>query len=295
MLLAPPEARLGFPCLGPSTGVHMNARFRRRSLGIVGMVALISMACRADPSPGTPEAATEGERWIRRMSDVLAGAAVLRFETTETHDYVPFQPGAGPVALRRSAVVRRPDRLFFEFTRTGPEPTGGAAYYDGRTLTLRSDRDRVWAQTMVPPTLDDMFDDMAIRLAIPMAIADVLYSSPHESFITPTTRGGFVRRERVGARSCVELAYVAETTDFRIWIDASDRPLPCRLEITYKQLPERPVSRIEFTSWELASVVDDHTFTFRPPDGYVRIRFAEAAVGDDATIGMSDKTGSRGR
>jgi hypothetical protein len=254
----------------------MAKQLTMRSVGFVVVLALVSIACRSDHKPGSPEAISEGARLMRQMSDLLSKAKALRFDTTEIHDQVPFLASTGPVSLSRKAIIRRPDRLFFEFHANGPTPIGSAVYYDGRTLSLRSDVHRVWAQTAVPPTLDQMFDDVSIRLGIPVPIADLLYSNPYEALITSGTRGGFVGREQIGDRTCKHLAYVAEAVDFEIWIDAVGPPLPCRLEITYKRSPDSPKSRMDFTNWSLDTVEGDSTFTFHAPDtGYTRIRFVE--------------------
>jgi hypothetical protein len=268
--------------------MSMATQFTTRSFGFVVVIALVSIAYGSEPRAGSPEPVSEGDRLMRQMSDLLSTAKALRFDTTEVHDHVPFLVSAGPVSLNRKAVIRRPDRLFFEFHGTGPVPIGSAVYYDGRTLSLRSDVHRVWAQTAVPPTLDQMFDDVSIRLGIPVPIADLLYSNPYEAFITSDSRGGLIGRERIGGRTCAQLAYVAEAVDFQIWIDAVGPSLPCRLEITYKRSPESPKSRMDFSNWSLDTVEDDSTFTFRAPvTGYTRIRFVEF-VEPTRAVGESD-------
>ena len=255
-------------------------------LGLSASPVLLA-GCRADPLPGSPEATVEGDKHLRKMSDLLASSKVLRFETQETHDYLSLAPTEGRVSLRRKAVVRRPDRLFLEFEATGTAAVVGSMYYDGRTLTLNSDRHKVWAQAEVPATLDETFDQVVARFDLPLAVADLLYSSPYDALITPTTQGGFVGRERIGDRPCVHLAYTAEAVDFGIWIAEEGPPLPCRLEITYKQAPGPPTSRIDFTRWTLDTAEPDATFVFQPPDGSRRIPFVETPEWTAATSGRS--------
>ena len=47
-----------------------------------------------------------------------------------------------------------------------------------------------------------------------------------------------------------------------------------QLQITYKQDPGQPVTRVTFKDENLAPKVDDSTFTAKVPDGYTRIRLA---------------------
>ena len=72
--------------------------------------------------------------------------------------------------------------MYFELHGRDQEtPLKLAAYYDGRTLSLRNDVDRTWARVSVPATLDEMLDHVA-RQSLPVPIADVVYSVPYEAF-----------------------------------------------------------------------------------------------------------------
>jgi hypothetical protein len=78
----------------------------------------------------------------------------------------------------RVVAVRRPDALFFEVAGSGDTALDVSAYYDGRTVSLSDKTRGVWAQTTAPGTLDEMLDDVARRYALPVPIADVVYSAP---------------------------------------------------------------------------------------------------------------------
>jgi hypothetical protein len=241
----------------------------------VAIVALLATACSRDPKPGTPEAAAEGERLMRQMSDALANAQTLSFSTTEILEGVRETGEKRAFHFSRKVTVRRPNGMFLELHGSGGTELEVAAYYDGTTLSLKSGVRKVWAQTDAPGTLDEMLDDVARRFSLPLPFADVVYSSPYDAFIGSDARGGFVGRETIDGVECAELAYHDAYVEVRIWIPASGEPLPRRLRIVYQQVPGQPFSEMTFTSWNLTRDVTDETFTFQPPADFSRIAVEE--------------------
>ena len=241
--------------------------------------ALLGTACSRDPKPGTPEAVALGDRFMRSMSDLLAHAGTFAFDTVERVE-LPATGGQKRVlTFTRKATVRRPDALFFEIHGTGGTALEDAAWYDGRTATLSDGAGKVWAQTEVPSTLDEMLDDVARRFGLPVPIADVVYSSPYDAFIGKETKGGFVGRETIDGVPCVKLDYDDSFVGVRLWLPASGQPLPRRLEIVHKKAPGQPVAHMDFTSWTLGVPVADATFAFQPPEGYSQVAFADFVAG----------------
>ena len=146
-------------------------------------------------------------------------------------------------------------------------------------MSLRGDVGKVWAQTEVPGTLDEMLDDVARRFSLPVPVADVVYSSPYDALLGGNAKGGFVGRETIDGVECAELAYDDAFVEVRIWIPMSGPALPRRLKIVYNQVPGKPISQMTFTSWNLDIEVAEETFTFQPPQDYRRISVEEFVAG----------------
>lgn len=212
---------------------------------------------------------------MRQMSDTLAKAPALRFTTEESLEE-PGPPASRRVfRFSRTVLVRRPDGLFFELQGTGDTAVDVAAYYDGRTVSLRDDLHGVWAQTEVPGTLDEMLDDIFRRYSFPVPIADVIYSVPYEAFVGPGTKGGFVGRETVDGVECAHLSYTDAYVGVEVWIPSSGQPLPRRVELVYKQASGAPKARLDFKSWDLSPQAVGPAFAFEPPAATTRIAFEQ--------------------
>ncbi len=230
-------------------------------------------ACSRDPKPGTPEAAAMGERLMRSMSDTLANSKTFSFETNERIEVIAPSGEKRAIHFTRKVTVRRPNALFFELRREGEAPLEISAYYDGRTLALSEKPDGTWAQTPGPATLDEMLDYVIRQFGLPVPIGDVVYSSPYDAFIGPSTRGGLVAREAIDGVRCAKLDYADASVELRLWLPSSGPALPRRLEIVYKQAPIPLVTQLNFTNWKLDVPVTDARFAFQAPAGGSPIEF----------------------
>jgi hypothetical protein len=242
-------------------------------------VLLLAPACSRDPSPGTPAATAEGERLVRQMSDTLARASAFRFETTESLDPIGASSGGRVMRFTRVVTVHRPGAMVFEVDGSGDTALDVSAYYDGKTLSLSDNAHGAWALTTVPGTLDEMLDDVARRYSLPVPIADVIYSVPHDAFIGRTTKGGFVGRETIDGVSCAHLSYGDEFVDVQVWLPSTGQPLPLRIHLAYKKVPGSPSARIDFTRWDLDPKIADGMFTFKPGEATTPIAFEQFAAG----------------
>jgi hypothetical protein len=246
-----------------------------RSLWSVTFVAFAALGVSAGCSrePTTPEAKRQrGDEIVRQMSDRLAGAVTFTVQTADTRDRMR---GGRKVAAKttRQFTVRRPDRIAMRVT--GDSDVKG--WYDGRKLTFVSDAQKVWARVNGAPSIDETLDRLAERLAMPMPVADFLYSSPFEALIGKASTGGYVGREPVNGVDCLHVAYQHPGADWDLWVAEQGDPLPKRFRVTDKTVTPARTVEVVFDNWVLGAPVTDAVFTPVVPAGYERIPLAVQA------------------
>ncbi len=123
----------------------------------------------------------------------------------------------------------------------------------------------------MPPTLDDAIDRAAATLDVPMPMADVFYSSPYDAFVGQDTRSSYIQIEKIENVDCALLSFQDQEVDWRMWIAESNKPVLCRLEITYKNEPGQPKSVMTFRNWNFDPAVNADVFAHTPPEGYAQI------------------------
>lgn len=238
---------------------------------LVCPAAAATVGCSREPS--TPEARRQrGDEIVRAMSDRLSRAATLTVETTDTRERTR---GGQRVTVRttRQFAIRRPDRIAMQMA--GDNDLKG--WYDGQKITFVSDAERVWARVAGAPTIDETLDRLAERLAMPMPVADLLYSSPYDALIGGDSTGGYVGRETVGGVATLHVAYQHPGVDWDLWVHETGDPLPKRYRVIDKTLTPPRTTDATFHKWQLDATVPETRFDAVVPAGYERVSVAVQA------------------
>ncbi len=250
----------------------MTGRRARFTLALVACATLAAIGgCSREP--GTPEARRQrGDQLVRAMSDRLARATSFTVDTTDTRER---SRGGQKVAVRtsRQFTVRRPDRIAVRVTGD----TDLSGWYDGQKLTFVSDSQKVWARVSGEANIDATLDRLAERLAMPMPVADFLYSSPYEALIGSASTGGYVGRETLDGVAVVHVAYQHPSVDWDLWVNEQGDPLPKKYRVTDKTLTPPRTVEVVFNQWHLDASVGDAAFAPVVPAGYERIPLAVQA------------------
>src|SRR5262245_43826669 len=151
----------------------------RPTLGcLIAGVIVVAGGCTRAPEPLTPEAASaKGDAILREMSKSLTALQTFTYSADERREVVKGGKKEETHASRK-VTIRRPNG--FAFTASGDE-RDAAGWYDGKSVTLVSDRSKVWARGPMPPTLDQAIDYMQAEYDIPLPSADLVYSNPYEA------------------------------------------------------------------------------------------------------------------
>jgi hypothetical protein len=193
-----------------------------------------------------------------------------------------------PYTLKREVVVRRPNRLWSH--TTGSDNRDVKVTYDGSTVTVIGDAHKIYATIKAPATLDETLDLVSGRYDLRVAVADFLYSSPYDSFADKEAKGGWVRRTTVEGRACEEVSYAMKAVDFTLSMTTAEPTLPCQVQITFKEEPGQPVSRLVFSRWNLQPQTPDTQFVANVPQGYELVpvieRIPKAELKADAAKAM---------
>ena len=250
------------------------------------LACLLIAGCSREPA--TPEARKQrGDEIVRAMSDHLARAKTFTVETTDTRTRAR---GAKEVTLHttRQLTVRRPDRLAFRVT--GDADLRG--WYDGGKLTFVSDANKVWARANGAASIDDTLDRLADSLAMPLPMADFLYSSPYDALIGTKSTGGYVNSETVGGVACHHVAYKHPAVDWELWIPESGDPLPKKFVVTGKTSTPARTTEVIFNKWTSGADAPDATFTPEVPAGYERVQIVVGAPATPSASAPAATTGA---
>ena len=145
-------------------------------------------------------------------------------------------------------------------------------WFDGDVFTLL-DRDLShYVVVDTPNNLADAISFLEDAGAI-FPLSDFVTGNFYAGVTTKIQTGDYLGLHMVGDRTCHHLAFTQDNIDWQIWIADGYEIVPCKLIITYKNLPESPQYTAYFGEWNFAPRLPDRLFNFVPPEGTSQIEF----------------------
>jgi hypothetical protein len=212
---------------------------------------------------------------LKRSSDFLAAQKSFRLDSHLGFDVVQSNGQKLEFGGLRKITVRRPDRVKVEAeSRDGTTTT---LFFDGEVISIDLADENAYVSVEKPGSLDSAIDYLVDDLGVPAPFADLIYSDFFSGIVDRIESGFIVGESAIGKCECLHLAFSLENIDVQMWIEDSDRPLPYRVVITYKQAEGSPQFWGQFLNWDLSADTPDSLFAYSPPEGAELIPIAVAA------------------
>jgi len=80
-----------------------------------------------------------------------------------------------------------------------------------------------------------------------------------------------IGRGVVDGIECEHLAFRNEDTDWQLWVEVGDNPIPRKFVITSKSVAAAPQYTLVIKDWKTDVQADAATFTFKPPAGATEV------------------------
>lgn len=156
----------------------------------------------------------------------------------------------------------------------------GQFIFDGKTITLFSEFENVYAQTDLSGDLDAAIRYAVSKMGIRVPLAR-LFSTSFPAYVEKFNTGiDYVEYNELGATPTDHIAGQLKDVDYQVWI--AEDLLPRRIVMTYKNAPGQPQFWAEFSDWNLKPKISAKTFVFTPPKGAEKIPSLIPAIKADA-------------
>ncbi len=238
------------------------------------MAALSAIACGSREPATDVDRLARGRELVQQMSARLAAATAVSVTTTETRDIVRATGRKESVSQTGTYTMRRPDRFYARMAGG----LGLESWYNGKTITIASHSQKVFAQAPMPETIDRTLDALAERYDLPLPLGDLFYGSPEKALLSETTTGGYAGTANVGDRPCVHLAFKDVGVEWELWLPVQGEPLPKRFKIVQTRRTGQPVVDVTFVEWNLTAPVTDATFVPKVPAEFEGIALVQRAA-----------------
>ena len=258
----------------------MNAKTRPMS-GPRGRVPLICMPlivlALAAGAPAAQAQARDAKAVLKAMSDYVGSQQTI--ELAFDSDIEVITPQLEKIQFTNSgqALLARPDRL-------RAHRVGGyadvALFFDGKTASIFGAHVNAYAQVAAPGGVDQLFEALRAGHGVALPFADLLLTDSYAALAAGIMEAKHIGRGVIDGRECEHLAFRNFDTDWQLWVDVGDKPIPRKIVITSKTLNSAPQYTLRVTSWKTDVKIASDSFTFVPPASAQRLR-ADELVGLD--------------
>lgn len=246
---------------------------------IIRMFALAFLALPACALAISQASATEDDakQIFKAMSDYLASQKTISatFDSaveviTPAMEKIQFT-SSGTLLLSRPSAIKA-------------NRTGGYAdvemVFDGKAVTIFGKNINGYTQIDASGTVDQLIDTLRDRgMAVPGA--DLLLSNVYDTLIGDVLEAKYIGHGVVGGVECDHLAFRNQETDWQLWIERGDNPIPRKYVITTKSVGAAPQYTLVIGDWQTDVQTTDADFTFTPPEG-------AKELGQDALAELND-------
>ncbi|WP_431281900.1 DUF2092 domain-containing protein [Humitalea sp. 24SJ18S-53] len=265
----------------PSPHAHQTPSPRRAKLGGPAWVlaAMLLGACATQPAPPPPVAVAPAPpldpaivNAIRAMGATLSAAPALTVRMTSLRE-APLPEGQMVLlGATTVAAVQRPNRLN---AISGSDLGSIAVWFDGTTLSVLAPVANTYSSTPLAGSIEQMLTALDDRYGIDLPLRPLLANDPAEILLPVGTSGRLLGRTIVGGVACDHYALRNTAADWEIWIATGPRPVPCRVSVVARGVPDAPRLILEFEAWNLQPRLGARDFAFTPPRGAVRVPLLE--------------------
>jgi len=215
---------------------------------------------------------------LKAMSDYVSSQKTIEF--TFDSDIEVITPLLEKIQFTNSggALLSRPDKLH-------AHRVGGYAevelFFDGKTVNVFGKNINGYAQFEGPSTVDELIEALRMGHGVAMPGADLLLSNAYDALVAGVLEAKHIGRGVIDGRECEHLAFRNFDTDWQLWVEVGEQPIPRKLVITSKTLNNAPQYTLRVKEFKTDVEVTQDAFQFNPPDGAEKLS-------PDALIGLDE-------
>lgn len=239
---------------------RLGRRNRTRSRGR-SLVSLLLGAGAFALAPGAAAQGGDAKAMLKAMSAYVSGQETI--ELTLDSDIEVITPALEKIQFTSSGEVllSRPDKLRAHRTSGHNDVT---MTFDGKTVSIVSKSLEGYAQFETPGTLDRLIEVLRAGYGVALPAADLLKTNSYELLVAGVLEAKHIGRGVVGGVLCEHLAFRNVDTDWQLWVEAGEKPIPRKMVITSKTMNSAPQYTVVVKSWKTGVTPAPGAFAFVP-------------------------------
>ncbi len=201
---------------------------------------------------------------LKTMSDYVASQKTI--ELSFDSDIEVITPELEKIQFTNSgdALLSRPDKLRAHRVSGHTEVL---MVFDGKTVSILGKNLNGYAQFEAPGTVDQLIAALRAGHGVALPGADLLLSNSYEVLVAGVKEAKHIGRGIIDGVECEHLAFRNFDTDWQLWVEAGERPIPRKMVITSKTVNSAPQYTLRVKGWKTGVEPAPDAFKFAPPAG----------------------------
>ena len=252
---------------------------RIRWMAFAILIALTTILSASAPARAEDDAA----QILKAMSDYVSSQQSISL--TFNSDIEVITPEIQKIQFASSGklLLRRPDKLRAD--RTGGY-TDVEIVFDGKVVTILGKNINAYAQSEVAGNVDKLVDVLRDQYSLEFPGADLLLSNPYQVLMADVLEAKHIGQGVVDGIECEHLAFRNQDTDWQLWVEAGEHPIPRKFVITSKATAAAPQYTLLIRDWRTDAEIAADAFAFQPPADAKKIEFKALREIDEVPPGV---------
>ena len=128
-------------------------------------------------------------------------------------------------------------------------------------------------------SLDETIKHLVSELKVPVPLARMFRTSFPDELEKLIEKVEYVEKDVLTPVPSDHLAVSGKDVDLQVWVAQGTRRLPQRIVIDYKNAPERPQFRADFSEWNVSANAAAGPFDFTPGSDMRKVQLLVPAMG----------------
>ena len=213
--------------------------------------------------------APDAKAVLKSMSDYVSRQKTI--ELTFDSDIEIITPELEKIQFTNSgeALLSRPDKL--RAHRVGGY-SDATLFFNGKTVSIFGKSANAYAQFDAAGTVDQLIEALRSGHGIALPGADLLLSNSYAVLVADVLEAKYMGRGVIDGVECEHLAFRNLDTDWQLWVEVGDSPIPRKMVISSKTVNSAPQYTLRVKSWKTGGEPASETFAFVPPAGMKRLK-----------------------
>ena len=241
---------------------------------LLGLLLVFSgQICATQPASIEPAAV----KALQQMGSYLRSLKQFAVEARSQTDQVLDNGQTVEFRHTTRLLAEQPDKLQISIDN---QDLQRSLFYNGKTFTLYQSPGTYYARAPAPANIDALIDQLHERYAIELPLADLFRWNADTARQAGLRSALLIGSDTLDGQRCDHYALRQDDIDWQLWLRQGEQPLPCRLIISRRDIPEQPRHSVDF-SWQLNPPLNAKNFEFVPPAGAqeVPLQWAPAQSG----------------